>query len=100
MVYRWSDYITDKGYPTKENYAPGTWYTEWLMQESPEQARYTASLSLFYADQESNPFPDTFVFVPAPRWLRFGPLFSCWSSIPKAVFFSSAFRHSEKPDEP
>jgi hypothetical protein len=37
------------------------------MQESPEQARYTASLSLFYKDQESNPFPDTFAFVPALR---------------------------------
>ncbi|MBE3602837.1 DUF1329 domain-containing protein [bacterium] len=67
VVYRLSDYITDKGYPKTENYAPGTWYTEWLMQESPEQARYTASLSLFYSDQESHPFPDTYVFVPALR---------------------------------
>jgi Protein of unknown function (DUF1329) len=41
VVYRWSDFITDSGYPRQEHYAPGTWYTEWLMQESPEQARYT-----------------------------------------------------------
>jgi len=67
VVYRWSAYITDPGFPKEENYAPGTWYTEYGMQESPEQARYTAALSLFYQDQEKNPFPDTFVFVPALR---------------------------------
>ena len=37
------------------------------MEETPEQARYTASLNLFFVDQEKNPFPDTFVFVPALR---------------------------------
>jgi hypothetical protein len=37
------------------------------MEESPEQARYTASLNLFFIDQEKTPFPDTFVFVPALR---------------------------------
>ena len=67
VVYRWSAYITDPGFPHEETYAPGTWYTEWGMQESPEQARYTASLSLYYQDQEKNPFPDTYVFVPALR---------------------------------
>ena len=51
----------------QQTYAPGTWYTEWLMEETPEQARYTASLNLFFVDQEKNPFPDTFVFVPALR---------------------------------
>jgi hypothetical protein len=67
VVYRWSAYITDPGFPQEETYAPGTWYTEWAMQETPEQARYTASVSLFFKDQEKNPFPDTFVFVPALR---------------------------------
>jgi hypothetical protein len=67
VVYRWSAYITDKGFPHTENYAPGTWYTEYLMQLSPEQARYTASLNLFYQDQEAHPFPDNYVFVPALR---------------------------------
>jgi Protein of unknown function (DUF1329) len=67
VVYRWSAYITDPGFPHTETYAPGTWYTEWGMQETPEQARYTASLSLFYIDQETNPYPDTYVFVPALR---------------------------------
>jgi hypothetical protein len=67
VVYRWSDYITDPNFPPTMNYAPGTWYTEWLMEESPEQARYTSSLNLFYTDQEKTPFPDTYVFVPALR---------------------------------
>jgi len=67
VVYRWSDYVTDPGFPKTADYAPGTWYTEWSMEETPEQARYTASLQLFYVDQESHPFPDTFVFVPALR---------------------------------
>jgi hypothetical protein len=67
VVYRWSDFNTDPGFPVQQTYAPGTWYTEWLMEETPEQARYTASLNLFFVDQEKNPFPDTFVFVPALR---------------------------------
>jgi len=67
VVYRWSDFNTDPGFPVQATYAPGTWYTEWSMEETPEQARYTSSLQLFYVDQESHPFPDTFVFVPALR---------------------------------
>jgi hypothetical protein len=67
VVYRWSSYITDPNFPQTLTYAPGTWYTEWLMEETPEQARYTASLNLFYIDQEKTPFPDTYVFVPALR---------------------------------
>jgi hypothetical protein len=67
VVYRWSAFITDPGFPPTENYAPGTWYTEWGMQETPEQARYTATLSLYYINQESNPYPDTYIFVPALR---------------------------------
>jgi hypothetical protein len=66
-VYRMSDYITEDGFPHTYNYAPGTWYTEWIMQETPEQARYTASLSLYFTDQETHPFPDSYVFVPALR---------------------------------
>ena len=67
VVYRWSAYNTDPNFPPSENYAPGTWYTEWSMEETPEQARYTASLQLLYVDQEKVPFPDTYVFVPALR---------------------------------
>jgi hypothetical protein len=67
VVYRLSDYITDQGFPQRESYAPGTWYTEWIMQETPEQARYTAALSLYYSDQEGHPYPDSYVFVPSLR---------------------------------
>lgn len=67
VVYRQSGWNTDPGFPKDLDYAPGTWYTEWGMQETPEQARYTASLSLFYKDQETHTYPDTFVFVPALR---------------------------------
>jgi hypothetical protein len=67
VVYRWSDYITDPNFPTTLSYAPGTWYTEWASELTPEQARYTASLNLLYVDQEKVPFPDTYVFVPALR---------------------------------
>lgn len=67
VVYRWSDYITDQGFPATETYAPGTWYTEWVMQQTPEQSRYTTSLALYYSDQETHPFPDNYVFVPALR---------------------------------
>jgi hypothetical protein len=66
VVYRWSDYVTD-GPQRTYNYAPGTWFTEWIMQETPEQARYTASLSLYYENQETHPYPDIYAFVPALR---------------------------------
>jgi hypothetical protein len=67
IVYRWSDYNTDPNFPQTLSYAPGTWYTEWAMEETPEQAKYTATLSLYYVDQEKNPYPDIFLFVPALR---------------------------------
>jgi hypothetical protein len=67
VVYRWSDYVTAEGFQRSYNYAPGTWFTEWIMQETPEQSRYTTALSLYYKDQETHPFPDSYVFVPALR---------------------------------
>lgn len=66
-VWRMSDYITDPGFEHTYHYAPGTWYTEWAEQLIPEQSRYTASLQLLFTDQETYPFADTFVFVPALR---------------------------------
>jgi hypothetical protein len=67
VVYRLSAYISDPGFPHEETYAPGSWQTQWGMQLSPEQARYTASLSIYYQDQETYPSPDLYVFVPALR---------------------------------
>jgi hypothetical protein len=37
------------------------------MEETPEQARYTSTLSLYFKDQEQHPVPDTYIFVPALR---------------------------------
>jgi hypothetical protein len=67
VVYRLTDYISDPGFPHEESYMPGSWQTQWGMQLTPEQARYTASLSIFFKNQETNPYPDTYVFVPALR---------------------------------
>ena len=67
VVYRWSAYNTDPGFENVPNYMPGTWYTEWGMQESPEQSRYTTALQLFFKDQEAHPYPDLYVFVPGLR---------------------------------
>jgi Protein of unknown function (DUF1329) len=67
VVFRRTDYLTDPGFPHTLNYAPGTWSTHWGMQESPEQAKYTASREMFFKDQEQNPYPDTYIFVPALR---------------------------------
>ena len=67
VVARATDYITDPSLPHTLDYAPGTWGTGWGMQLSPEQAKYTASLGMIFKDQEKNPFPDTFIFVPALR---------------------------------
>jgi hypothetical protein len=67
VVYRQSGWNTDPGIPADESYAPGTWYTEWSTVEAPEQSKYTSLLSLFFKDQQANPFPDTYVYVPALR---------------------------------
>jgi hypothetical protein len=67
VVYRQSGWNTDPGVPPDDNYAPGTWYTEWSMVETPEQSKYTTLLSLFFKDQQKNPFPDSYVYVPALR---------------------------------
>jgi Protein of unknown function (DUF1329) len=67
FIYRQSGWDTDAGFPADEDYAPGTWYTEWFMEETPEQARYTATLALYYKDQEEHEVPDNYVFVPSLR---------------------------------
>jgi Protein of unknown function (DUF1329) len=66
FVYRKLAYITDPpGHPPTESLAAGAWYTEWLMQETPEQAKYTADLTIFWQDLER--WEDNYVFVPALR---------------------------------
>ena len=67
VVYAWTAYSTDPGFENVPGAFPGSWYTEWVMQETPEQSRYTTSLQIFFQNQESNPYPDQYVFVPALR---------------------------------
>jgi hypothetical protein len=63
IVYRQEGYNTDPGVTVSES--PNVWYTEWLMVEQPEQAKYTAQLTLFYKDNQT--FQDEYAFVPALR---------------------------------
>ena len=50
-------YNTDPGFENTRGAVPGTWYTEWVMQETPEQARYTTALQIFFIDQEHESLP-------------------------------------------
>jgi hypothetical protein len=63
IAYRQEGYNTDPGVPVSES--DKVWYTEWLMVESPEEAKYTAQLTLFYKDNQT--FQDEYVFVPNLR---------------------------------
>jgi hypothetical protein len=63
LIYRQTGYNTDPGVPRWES--NNVWYTEYIMVESPEQAKYTAQLTLFYKDEQT--FQDEYVFVPSLR---------------------------------
>jgi hypothetical protein len=63
IVYRQEGYNTDPGVSVFES--DKVWYSEWLMVEAPEQAKYTAQLTLFYKDNQV--WQDEFVFVPSLR---------------------------------
>ena len=63
IVYRQQGYNTDPG--VLPNESDKVWYSEWLMVELPEQAKYTAQLTLFYIDNQT--FQDEYVFVPSLR---------------------------------
>lgn len=63
IVYRQQGYNTDPG--VLPNESDRVWYSEWLMVELPEQAKYTAQLTLFYIDNQT--FQDEYVFVPSLR---------------------------------
>jgi hypothetical protein len=63
IVYRQEGYNTDPGVSVFES--DNVWYSEWLMVEAPEQAKYTAQLTLFYKDNQA--WQDEYVFVPALR---------------------------------
>ena len=53
------------GVPIRNTEGAGLYYTEYFELTKPEQARYTAVLTIYYQDQTRN--EDTFLFVPALR---------------------------------
>jgi hypothetical protein len=63
LVYRQEGYNTDPNVPRWES--DKVWYTEYVMVELPEQAKYTAELTMFYKDEQTS--QDEYVFAPALR---------------------------------
>jgi len=55
----------DAGITIDDPNYPGTYYTEIIEVMEPEQARYTAVLTLYYSDMTKS--EDTYIFVPALR---------------------------------
>ena len=64
-VYRQTAFNTDPGTPRSEPGAQGVYYTEYTEVLTPEQSRYTASLTIFYTNYDK--WQDSYVFVPALR---------------------------------
>jgi hypothetical protein len=72
IVYRQMSFNTDPGVPaTIAGFADEFW-TQWYMVTEPEQMRYTASLTIAYADPQRP--EDVYAFVPALR--RYQPVSS------------------------
>jgi len=64
-VYQKLDHIGDAGFPITDPASNGVQYSEYLQITQPEQARYTAQLTLYYDDFAKD--EDLFLFVPALR---------------------------------
>jgi hypothetical protein len=64
-LYRQLAYNSDPGVPRTESTSHGFWYSEWLMTDIPEQARYTAVLTLHPMDVSEE--EDDYTFVPSLR---------------------------------
>lgn len=64
-VYRQLAYNTDPRIPHEDSRIPNLWFSEWLMVDAPEQSRYTAQLTLFPKDNQSN--QELYVFLPSLR---------------------------------
>jgi uncharacterized protein DUF1329 len=78
-VYRQTAYNTDPG-AFHDHVAGGSvWYTEWLMIEEPEQARYTTQLTLFFKDNQQ--VEQLYTFVPSLRQTIRGSLASRCSPV-------------------
>ncbi|MGH7905527.1 MAG: DUF1329 domain-containing protein [Candidatus Binataceae bacterium] len=65
QVYRKFDHVSDPGQPINNSKFHGIDYTEYLQVTKPEQAKYTAQLTVYYSDPTK--FEDLFLFVPSLR---------------------------------
>ncbi len=61
-AYNWE---SDQGVPAVNPQANGSWYTQWIMQSTPEQSKYTTVLTIFWQDNLRE--EDDYVFVPSLR---------------------------------
>ncbi|MGA7760245.1 MAG: DUF1329 domain-containing protein [Candidatus Binataceae bacterium] len=65
FVYRQLAFNTDLGVPRTDPRADGAFYTQWLMTEEPEQAKYTTDLDILPQNAQQNEL--NFIFLPALR---------------------------------
>ncbi len=65
FVIRSVGYQTDPGVPRNLPTAPDVYYTQYAQVLTPEQSRYTASLSIFYKDIKR--WQELYVFLPSLR---------------------------------
>jgi uncharacterized protein DUF1329 len=78
-VYRQTAYNTDPGIPRNDPSAKDVWYTEWVMVEQPEQAKYTTQLTLFFKDNQRS--QDLYIYLPSLRLTIRGSLASRCSPV-------------------
>lgn len=78
-VYRQTAYNTDPGIPRDDPSAKDVWYTEWIMVEEPEQAKYTTQLTLFSRDNQRA--QDLYMYLPSLRLTIRGSLASRCSPV-------------------
>jgi hypothetical protein len=65
FVYRQLAFNTDPGVPRTDPRLSDAFYTQWLMTEEPEQAKYTTDLDILLQDNQQNEL--NYIFLPALR---------------------------------
>jgi len=65
FVYRQLAFNTDPGVPRTDSRSAGAFYTQWLMTDEPEQAKYTTDLDILPQDPKQSEL--NYIFIPAFR---------------------------------
>jgi Protein of unknown function (DUF1329)/Polymer-forming cytoskeletal len=65
FVYRQLAFNTDPGVPRTDPRSAGAFYTQWLMTEEPEQAKYTTDLDILPQNAQQNEL--NYIFLPTLR---------------------------------